>query len=387
MARRNTLTDAGVKALKPKAKAYVFPDPECRGHYVRVLPSGAKSFVVIARDKNGKQVWETVGAVGVFKIEEARDTARDKIKAIKAGRDTAGPQSFKAVSDDWFKRHVEAKGLRTASEIRRTLDNQLLPAWAARDFAGIRRGDVAKLLDQIEDGSGPIAANKALATVSRICNWHATRKDDYGSPIVKGMKRPETKRERILTDDELRAVWKAAAANGTFGALVRLLLLTGQRLDKVASMKWADVSVDGVWTIPTEAREKGNALEMVLPTAALDIIKAQPRFASNPYVLASGRGKGHYKGYSNGKASFDKKVKADPWTLHDLRRTARSLMSRAGVLSDHGERTIGHKIKGVAAIYDRHSYREEKAHALKQLAALIERIVNPPTKNVVSIAG
>ena len=103
------------------------------------------------------------------------------------------------------------------------------------------------------------------------------RDDNYRSPLVKGMRRGKVvKRERVLNDDELRQVWKQAEANGTYGALVRLALLTAQRQDKLASMKWEDVA-DGVWTIATVEREKGNAGALALPKEALAIINAQPR--------------------------------------------------------------------------------------------------------------
>ena len=222
-----------------------------------------------------------------------------------------------------------------------------------------------------------------------ICNWYATRNDNYSSPIVKGMRRSNPKeraRDRILNDDEIRAVWQAASENGTFGAFVRVLLLTAQRREKVAAMKWSDVSVDGVWTIPAEAREKGNANELPLPEAALAIIKAQPRYESNPYVFA-GRGGAHYSGYSKGKAALDAKVNVPGWRLHDLRRTARSLMSRAGVRPDIAERVLGHAIQGVEGIYDRHSYREDKAQALKALAGLIENILRPEAAKVARLRG
>ena len=119
-------------------------------------------------------------------------------------------------------------------------------------------------------------------------DWYATRHDDYSSPIIKGMRRinpKERARTRIFSDDELRIVWKAAEANGSFGAFVRLLLLTGQRRDKVATMRWEDIQ-DGVWLIPSEKREKGNATALKLPQVAIEIINAQPRFASNPFVFA-----------------------------------------------------------------------------------------------------
>ena len=102
--------------------------------------------------------------------------------------------------------------------------------------------------------------------------------------------------------------------------------------------------------------------------------------------MFAGRGGTHIAGWSKSKRKFDAKLEGvKPWVLHDLRRTARSLMSRAQVRPDIAERVLGHVIKGVEGVYDRHSYAEEKAHALKALAGLIERIVNPPAKNVVSL--
>ena len=195
-----------------------------------------------------------------------------------------------------------------------------------------------------------------------------------------------TARKRILDDNELRAVWKVAEANGQFGAFVRLLLLTGQRREKVAAMKWADISVDGVWAIPSEDREKGNAGDLALGAEALDIIKSRPRVGDNPFVFA-GRGNSHFSGYSKMKAGFDAKCATAPWALHDLRRTARSLLSRAGVSSEHAERVLGHAIKGVEGVYDRHAYRAEKAAAIRKLEGLVLNILRGPVDNVVPLAG
>jgi integrase len=117
---------------------------------------------------------------------------------------------------------------------------------------------------------------------------------------------------------------------------------------------------------------------LVLPPITLDVIRAQPRLGENPFVLA-GRGNGHINGYSKAKRQFDAKLPgiSESWALHDLRRTSRSLMSRAGVRPDIAERVLGHVQPGVAGVYDRHSYRAEKADALQRLATLIEGIVHP----------
>jgi integrase len=187
-----------------------------------------------------------------------------------------------------------------------------------------------------------------------------------------------------LNDEELRAVWRACDEIDTFGGLVKMLLLSGQRRDKCASLKWSDISPDGIWTIQTEAREKGNAGALKLPEAALSIIRSMPRFVSNAHVFA-GNGGGATANFSRDKERLDAASGVTGWTLHDLRRTARSLLSRAGVRPDIAEKVLGHVVKGVEGVYDRHPYFDEKADALARLAALIERIVNPPEGNVVAL--
>ena len=382
MARQ--LTDKSIAALKV-AKRTNIADPKLAGHYVRVTPNGAKSFCAVARDPRGKQVWYTIGSASECTLEEARDKARDAMKAIRTGGNREGPQSYESVAKDWLKRHIDARGVISAKAKRRTLENHILPEWGGRDFESIKRVDVALLLDRVEDKAGQCAADNVLNVIRSIGNWYATRNDDYTSPVIRGMRRSNPKeraRDRILSDDEIRAVWKQAESNGTFGALVRLLLLTGQRREKVATMKWEDLK-DGVWTVPAAKREKGVGGELVLSDAALAIVESQPRFASNPYVLA-GRFQGtHYCNYGTGKQAFAAKLPPMPkWGLHDLRRTARSLMSRAGVLPHIAERVLGHVQEGVQGVYDRHQYAAEKAHALATLANLIESIVHPTDKVV-----
>jgi integrase len=146
-------------------------------------------------------------------------------------------------------------------------------------------------------------------------------------------------------------------------------------------MKWPS-NEPPVWTVATALREKGNIGAVELPAAALAILDALPRYASNPYVFA-GRGQ-HMSASGVFKTKFDAKLPSDmpPWRLHDLRRTARSLMSRAGVSSEHAERVMGHSIGGVEQIYDRHAYLGEKSEALAKLATLIDSIVHP-RENVV----
>ena len=411
MARRKALTDNMVAKLKPGPKRLTLSDPELRGHYVRVTPTGAKSYVAVARDPGGRQIWATIGGADVLTIDEARERARSAIQRIKDGLPAIEPpppppDSFEDVAENYLDRHVRAKGLRSQAEVERVLNKDIYPVWRGREFVGIRRRNVADLLDMVQDANGPSQADHVLAIVRGIMNWYESLSDDYVSPIARGMRRTDPKsrkRSRILDDHEIRVVWKVAEANGTFGAFMRVALLTAQRRGKIAAMRWNDVTVDGVWNIPAEDREKGNGGALVLPDMALEIIRAQKRIGENPYVFA-GRGDGHFAGWSPCKRALDGKITNalreaadergdDPeaveplprWTLHDLRRTARSLMSRAGVRPDVAERVMGHAIQGVEGVYDRHSYREEKAEALRQLAGLIGLILNPPAGNVTEL--
>ena len=261
-----------------------------------------------------------------------------------------------------------------------------MPEWSGRDLASIKRSDITKMLDHIEDEHGARQADYALDIVRRICNWQATRDDNYASPIVRGMRRTnpkERQRTRILSDDEIRRVWASTDPESSFGGIVRMLLVTAQRLDKVASMAWGDLDGD-VWKIRTEEREKGNAGELALPDIAMDIVRLRSRSEGLIFPSRGGRQLG---GLAKYKRKLDRDLSVKGWVLHDLRRSARSLMARAGVRPDVAERVMGHTIEGVEGVYDRHSYRDEKAQALAALAALVRDIVNPPPANVIHISG
>ena len=170
-------------------------------------------------------------------IAEAREAARAAIKRIRAGLAPVEPappveDSVEDVAQDRLKRHAEKNGFRSAGEARRVIETHVLPHWRARPFISIRRSDIAALLDKIEDENGPSAADHVLSITRAIANWYSARHDFYAPPFVRRMARtdPEQrKRSRVLDDEELRKVWKAAGEAGTFGALIRTLLLTAQR--------------------------------------------------------------------------------------------------------------------------------------------------------------
>jgi integrase len=379
--QRENFTDKMVAALERRAGTYFHPDPELHKFGVRVRPTGPGTYTVIMRDPYGKQRWIKIGSTDVMKIEDAREDARGVILRVKKGLEPFEPPPVKKdsvafVIEQWLKRHVHKNKLRTAGELERICKVYILPHWADRIFVEIKRGDIAKLLDMIEDNNGPAMADAVLSVLRQIASWVQSRDDDYEPPFTKKMRRvseQNRKRTRTLDDNEIRRVWHAAADAGAFGSFIQLLLLTAQRRDKVLTMHWSDIDASGVWTIRKEAREKGNAGALKLPDVALAIIRAQPHFAGNDSVFACGRGRQAFN-LSGLKAEFDRACGVQGWRLHDLRRTARSLMSRAGVLSEHAERVLGHVIGGVEGVYDRHAYSNEKAIALAKLAALTRTV-------------
>ena len=258
---RKTLTDKGVAALKPRAQRYAEPDPELAGPFVRVQPSNAKSFCAVARNPAGKQVWTTIGSTETMPIAEARVRAREIMRRVRDGLPAIEPRG--KTSAPWpangRRGMSRRRGWRSAGEIKRLLDKYILPEWGTREFVSIRRGNVTALLDHIEDKHGARQADYCLAVVRSVMNWAAARRDDYTPPIVPGMRRQSTSaqaRSRILSDEEIKAVWEAADQCGAFGAFAQIALLTAQRRDKIANMRWTDIE-DGVWTISSRAaREK-----------------------------------------------------------------------------------------------------------------------------------
>jgi len=310
-------------------------------------------------------------AVARTRVDEAR-------AELEAGRDPrdlrAKPQTFRSIAEEWLSR--EGSRLRTVPDRRAALGRAIYPTLGERLIGDIRRSEIVRLLDEIEDERGPVSADKALELIRRIMNWHAARSDDFSSPIVRGMSRSkphERARKRILTDDELRTVWRAAEELGPAGRYVRFLLLTGARRAEAAGMRWAEL--DGAdWTLPA-ARNK-TKLDLLRPLSpmALAVIGAQP--AGAEFVFSTNHGSTPLAGFSELKIAFDRATgPMERWTLHDLRRTARSLMSRAGVPADYAERVLGHVIGGVRGTYDRYEYQDEKRDALGKLARLVNLIV------------
>ena len=378
MIRSKRLDDAGVANLKPGRKRVTLADPELRSHYIRTTPSGAKSFWVVARDPTGKQHWKLIGSPPM-KIADARQKAMATLQAIRGAAPTAAEaDSFEAIAGNWLERHVVKGGLRSEGIIRGLLKNHITPAFAGMNFADVRRKDITALLDRLEDGSGSRTADYALSVITSICHWHAKRDENYASPIIRGMaRRKKRDRDRILNNRELADLWKA---DGLFGNFTKLAVLTAQRKEKVAQMRFDDVR-EGVWHIPQEERQKGTGEALPLPPIALDVIEDQRRAnPESPFVFATSRST-----LTRAKKAFEKAHPWPQWQLHDLRRSSRSLMAAAGVPDLVGELILGHRQRGVSATYNRHHYLPEKGEALARLAQRVVDIVTPPPINVTKL--
>jgi integrase len=392
--RRRILTDRMVKELPRRPKRYFSPDPELPKHGVRVLPDGPPhDYYAICRDPYGKQVWKRIGSTAEIRIEEARDKAREIIRRVEAGKPAVEPakpkpETVAAIATGWLTRHVDREKQLTAAEQRRIVSKYILPVWGSRNFAEIRRRDIAELLDHVEDQHGRAMADKVLAVVRAMATWLHTRDDTYTPPFVKGMRRvpkQDRRRDRVLSKDEVRSLWHAATNAGPFGILIKILLLTAQRRSKVTNMRWSDISPTGLWSIPGKAREKGTAGTVQLPKLALDLLQQLPRLVGNDHVFAGGNGRSRDFNFDTNKPKLDRASGVSDWRIHDLRRTARTLLSEAGVPFEHSERVLGHVIPGIAGVYDKFAYTKEKSDALAKLATLIDLTVNPPGANVVML--
>jgi integrase len=367
------LTDRFCANVKNETRTDYF-DEDTTGLALRVSEQGRKSwtFHYTVGDKRQRL---SLGTYPATSLGSARTKAIEARCALEEGADphTTVPngETLEAVCKEFLIR--EGKKLRTADWIKKALERLVYPVLGQRPIRDIRRSEIVSLLDQIEDDRGPVMATRTLEIIRRVMAWHSSRTDDFNSPIVRGMKRTktsETARDRILSDEELRAVWTTADRFGVFGDLVQFILLTATRRTEAAHMRRGEVT-GADWIIPG-ARYKTKLDHLVpLSAAALALLPT-----SGDWIFTT-TGNRPIGGYSNFKREFDKLTGVAGYTLHDLRRTARSLMSRAGVSADIAERCLGHVMGGVRGTYDRYEYRDEKAQAFEALASLIDRIVNP----------
>jgi integrase len=378
------------------------------GFGVRVTSGGAKSFVLFHRH-DGRKYLETLGRWdendkgGSLSVRDAIVRAEGVVKSLGSGRredprpartrrlqDGNKPEGMTVADmlDQFVERYCKTEAnLRSADEIARVLKQIIKPAIGHLAIGEIRRSHVVKMLDQIADERGARMADLALAYCRKGFNWWAARDDEFQPPIVKGMARTKPKeraRKRVLADDEIRDLWAALDSAKDlptpYARYIRTLLLTATRRTEAGEMHVRELEGD-IWTIPGQRYKTKMGHVVPLTAAALAMIGK----VDAGFIFSTDKGETAVNGFSKAKDAIDAEIARirkeagraamDDWTFHDLHRTARSLMSRAGVPADHAERCLGHVIGGVRETYDRHEYLSEKRAGFEALAGIVNTIL------------
>lgn len=404
------ITKRSVDALEPGAILY---DTEIKGFVARCLNSGTVSFGYRYRNDKAQSRWTALGLHGTITADQARVLAKKRAGEVAHSRDPVAEQeeirtaaklarlaetnTVDAILDKFVARY--AKNQRSGDQVERSFDVYVRPRIGTKSIYDLKRRDLNEMLDEIEDANGPVMCDKVLAHVRKAFNWWTVQDEDFRSPVVRGMARTKPRdreRDRTLNDEEIRDVWAALAtveAPACFASFVKNLLLTGTRRNESSDMHVSEI-VGDLWTIPGERYK--NKVDHVVPLSSMALENLDKLTETKGFVFSTTGGKKAFSGFSKAKADLDRAIakirkeagrgKMAQWQLHDLRRTARTLMSRAGIATDHAERAIGHKMTGVRGVYDRFAYLDEKRKAFEAVAGLVTLILNPPADNVVQIA-
>jgi integrase len=405
----NKLTPLAVENAKPRKVDGVpvrteIPDRACPGLFLIVQPSGVKSWALRYRNSARRSRKLTLGGVDTLTLAAARAGAAAAQHEIDKGGDPAGEKavarSQKAPADSievaaaqFLDLHVRRK-LRPNTVLgnERIFRRLILPAWRGRNVGEIRRRDVIALVEAIAIDR-PVAANRTLAALSKFFNWLAARDIIAASPAV-GVERPtiETPRDRVLDDDEVRALWLACGEPdiGLAGPFVKMLLLTGARRNEVCGMRWEELDADaGTWTIPAERSKNKLAHTVPLVPQAWEILSAVPRLPGNFVFTVTGDAP--MTNLDLPKKRLDAKLQlAKPWVYHDTRRTVASGLQKLGTRVEVIEAALNHRsgtFRGIVGTYQRHDFADEKRIALAKWADHIERLAGGTPAKVVHLHG
>jgi integrase len=404
-------------ASSSKSRAEI-PDGLLVGLYLVVQPSGAKSFAVRYRHA-GRPRKLTLGAYPTINLEAAREIGARALRAAAEGRDPATEKQtakgeskrqaaeeirgkrdlFENVAREFIERHamkstrkatwretVRILGLRIDADGKLVeVGGDVMSAWKGRRVQDITKRDVVALLDGVNDRA-PIMANRVLAAIRKLFNWCLARDVIQLSPCATvEPPAPEQSRDRVLTDDEIRRLWKATDVEGwPFGPLIKILLLTGQRKGEVGGMRWEELDLDRkVWVLPGERVKNDSMHEVPLSDLAVEILKSQLRIKTTKGFVFTTTRDAAVTGFSLAKDRLDASIagEGEPierWVLHDLRRTMASGMARLGIQLPVIEKILNHTsgtFRGVVGVYQRHSYSDEKRAALQAWASHVESVV------------
>lgn len=408
MAAKRDFTDRFLRSIKPAeaGKRVIHWDAVVPGFGLRVGDKSTKenvgSFVLVARfPGSSNPAPRRIADYPATTLGEARQIAREwrddiargidpKEKAAEQRRaeDRRRADTFAAAFEAYAAERLSR--LRTGQEVKRAVERYVMPVWGERPLKDIRRSDVKALIREIEK-TAPIAANRTLSYAKTIFAWAVDEELIDASPAA-GIKAlaDEIRRDRTLSDAEIRAFWIACGELGAFGRAFRFLLTTGQRLSEVGGLQWREVDSDARrWTIPRERAKADRAHEVPLSDLALSILEECPRIGPHPFTT---RGDVAIAGWSKSKAALDtamlEQLKKDAeekgdtspvalpaWRLHDLRRTCATNLARLGVDRIVISKLLNHSEGGVTSIYDRHARDPEKCAAMDRWAARLQAIV------------
>lgn len=361
-----------------------FWDAGCRGLGIRALASGRRSWIYQYRDEHGRTRRLTLGDVSMVGLDDAREEARRKAASVAHGANpsaerkakrTAG--TLKALIDAYLLQAKVRLRPRSYKETERNL--QVHAAGLHHDRVdAVRRRDISNVLERITEKSGPTAANRARAALSALWTWglKTGRIDADTNPVAFTLHHPEKARERTLSDAEIKAIWHATNTDEDYARVVRLCLLTGCRREEIAGLRWSEVSADGI--VIQADRMKGK-LPHEIPVLPM-IDATLPTRPENADGSVFGRKATGFSGFSKSKKRLDAKLSKSglnvpSWVLHDLRRTFSTRLHDAGIEPIVIEALLAHKQQGVAAVYNRASFREAKRAALLCWHQLLSEIV------------
>ncbi|MEQ8659171.1 MAG: tyrosine-type recombinase/integrase [Hyphomicrobiales bacterium] len=386
---KRKLTTKFIDSLPPATdKRYEARDTLIPGLHLRVSATGGKVWNLSTRvDRRNRRI--KIGTYPALSLSDARERARDVLRDIDIGtfeKGNAGsPEAPVPTLGEVIPQFIELHAKPRNRDWKGT--ESILAKFGALSSTPIdqiKRADVVRALDAIVAGGAPTRANRALAAIKKLMNWCIDRGIIETSPVA-ALKPPtkEVARERVLTDTELAACLNAATDEGfPFKQFVQLLILTGQRRGEVAGMRWSELDLDNaLWTLP--AKRTKNASSHIVPLAplAIDILKSVPRFLDSDLVFTT-NGKTPISGFGRLKERLDQAVGLDTedWRFHDLRRTMATNMAMMRVQPHIIEAILNHKtgiVSGVAAVYNRHAYLDEKREALERWAKKVEEMTTP----------
>jgi integrase len=392
---------------------HIIWDSELKGFGLKVIhgkekprlavKSGGKKVYIFQYRMGGRNTATkryTIGEHGALTPEQARKEAERLKGLVRSGkdpahekraiqeahrRDTAAKDSVESVGREFIERHLSQR--RSGAETARILEREVFPTWGGQPIGGIKRSDVLTLLDRIADRGAPYTRNRAAATVRKLFNWAIKRGYLEANPAAGVEMLDEEERDRVLSDDEIVRVWNACDVIGwPFGTLFRILLLTAQRRDEVAEMCWSELDFNAaLWALPKERAKNNRAHEVPLTPMVVEMLAAVPRLDESDLIFTT-NGKTPVSGFSKAKCRLDELAGVRDWRLHDLRRTATTGMAKLGVEPHVADRILNHKqgvIRGVAAVYNRHAYLNERRAALVQWAEYVLRLVHSGATKVV----